>query len=88
MQQSNACKIAEYIACGVPIVATKVSNHEEIFADAPQSLCEPGNPESMASAIQAQLKTPQLINNTGNLSWERLAGKLSTALESIVEEKK
>lgn len=88
VQQSNACKIAEYLACGIPIVATNVSNHKKIFADAPQSLCEPGSPESMASAIQTQLKSPQLIRNSGNLTWEKLAGKLSTGLESIVEEKK
>jgi len=85
VQQSNACKIAEYIACGVPIVATKVSNHEKIFSDAPQSLCEPGSPESMASAILAQLKIPQLKNYPETLTWEKLAGKLSKALESIDE---
>jgi glycosyltransferase involved in cell wall biosynthesis len=85
VQQSNACKIAEYIACGVPIVATMVSNHKKNFSDAPRALCEPGNPESMASAILAQLKRPQLKKYSENLTWEKLAGKLSKAIESIVE---
>jgi glycosyltransferase involved in cell wall biosynthesis len=85
VQQSNACKIAEYIACGIPIVATNVSNHKEIFADAPQSLCEPGSPESMASAIQTQLKSPQLIRNSGSLAWNNLAGTLSEAIKNIID---
>jgi len=87
VEQSNACKIAEYIACQVPIVATIVSNHAEIFADAPQSLCNPGDPESMALTIRAQLIEPQLIKNTENLTWKNLAGKLSTALENLLMQK-
>ena len=85
VQQSNACKIAEYIACQVPIVATNVSNHAKIFVDAPQSLCEPGNPESMARAIQAQFDSPQLVENSGSLTWRNLAEKLGLSLEILVK---
>ncbi len=35
---SGACKIAEYLACGKPVVATRVSDHEQIFEKAPNSL--------------------------------------------------
>ena len=42
----------------MPIVATDVSDHSTIFADAPQSLCAPGDAQGMAKAILAQLQQP------------------------------
>lgn len=83
-QWCNACKIAEYVACHKPVVATDIADHSSIFASAPQSICEPGNPKSMAAAIQAQLDSPQLVKNTGNLTWKNLAEKLSAELLRLV----
>jgi len=82
-QWCNACKIAEYVACRKPVVATRIADHAEIFASAPQSICNPGNPKSMAKAIMTQLNSPQLIENKENLTWRRLAGKLSDAMTNL-----
>jgi glycosyltransferase involved in cell wall biosynthesis len=77
---SNACKIAEYLACGVPIVATRVSDHAEILAQAPQGLCRPGDPDDLARAIRLQLHAPQRVDFTEQLSWRNLAERLDQSL--------
>jgi glycosyltransferase involved in cell wall biosynthesis len=82
-QWCNACKIAEYVACHKPVVATNIADHNTIFASTPQSICESGNPESMAAAIQLQLKAPQLLNNTEHLTWQQLGKKLAHSLEAL-----
>jgi len=84
VEMSNACKIAEYLACGVPAVATRVSNHAEIFAGALQGICEPGNVEGMASAIRCQLESPQIAYFPKDISWENLGGRLSHVLEELL----
>jgi len=84
-QWCNACKIAEYVACHRPVVATNIADHNTIFASTPQSICESGNPESMAAAIQLQLTAPQLLNNTENLTWHQLGKKLDHSLEEILK---
>lgn len=85
VEMSNACKIAEYLACRVPVVATLVSNHAEIFSDALQGICKPGDAQDMARAIRFQLETPQLANFSKNLTWENLGEKLSNALEKLIK---
>ncbi len=80
---SNACKIAEYLACGVPIVATRVSDHAEILAQAPQGLCRPGDPDDLARAIRLQLHAPQRVDFTGQLSWSNLAERLDQGLRAL-----
>lgn len=82
-QRCNACKIAEYVACKRPVVATDVADHSNIFATAQQSICEPGNPKSMASAILSQLNSPKIIKNTENLTWNKIAEKLSQSMEKL-----
>ena len=79
----NACKIAEYLACGVPIVATRVSNHADILARAPQGLCRPGDPDDLARAIRLQLHAPQRVDFTEQLSWRNLAERLDQGLRAL-----
>lgn len=79
----NPCKIAEYLACEVPVVATRVADHEKIFADAGQGLCRPEDPADMARAIQAQLQSPQRVAMDGRLSWEHLGERLAGALAGL-----
>ena len=83
-EMTNACKIAEYFACGVPVVATRVSNHAKIFADALQGLCEPGDAEDMALAIRSQLESPQIADFPKDLTWQNLGERLSEALENLL----
>jgi len=80
---SNACKIAEYFACAVPVVTTRVSNYADIFAAVPDAVCESGDPKDMARAISIQIQSPQIIEFPKDLTWEHLGKKLSQALLSI-----
>ncbi len=82
---SNACKIAEYLACGVPIVATRVSDHAEILAQAPQGLCRPGDADDLARAIRLQLLAPQRAEFTDQLSWSSLAERLDRDLRALFD---
>lgn len=81
---SGACKIAEYLACGKPVVATRVSSHEEIFKDAPGSLCEP-NPDDIATAIRRQLTNPEIVSFPEHLSWTYIARTLYDELLVILK---
>lgn len=79
---AGPCKIAEYLACGKPVVATRVSGHEQIFKDAPSSLCDP-DPDDMATAIRRQLANPEVVSFPEYLSWSHIARTLYDALLAI-----
>ena len=79
---SGACKIAEYLACGRPVVATRVSNHEELFRDAPGSICEP-NANSMAEALRRQLDTPEIARLPKGMTWKAIAQTLHRELLAL-----
>lgn len=80
---SGACKIAEYLACGKPVVATRVSSHERIFIDAPSSICDL-KPASMAKAILSQLQHPEIVSFPEELAWQAIGQKLYEALTKLV----
>lgn len=80
---SNACKIAEYLACQVSVVTTQVANYADFFTGIPQAVCEPGNAVAMAQAIEAQLKSPQIAEFPEDLTWTQLGRKLTLSLTSI-----
>jgi len=80
---SNACKIAEYLACQVPVVTTRVANYADFFTKVPQAICAAGNAEEMARAIAIQLESPQQVAFPEELTWEQLGKKLSSALLNV-----
>jgi glycosyltransferase involved in cell wall biosynthesis len=80
---SNPCKVAEYLACGVPVVATAVSNIAELFAQAPHILCIPGDPADMARAIRLQLTSPVMLELPQTLTWEALGRRLADRLHIL-----
>lgn len=73
VEMSNPCKVAEYLACHIPVVVTKVSNMSEIFASTPEVLAQPGSVESLAEALLRQLKEPTFTPLPDGLSWFDLA---------------
>lgn len=79
---SGSCKIAEYLSCGKPVVATNISGHREIFQAAPQSLCRP-DPADMAEAIRRQLQQPQIAPFPAHLEWSGIARTLAHALSGL-----
>lgn len=73
----GACKIAEYLACKKPVVATRVSSHEGIFHDSAASICDPTILE-VAAAVKKQLMAPGLIAFPAHFSWEHI-GRVAQA---------
>lgn len=78
---AGACKIAEYLACSKPVVATLVSSHEKIFIDVPDSLCDP-NPEDLARAIFHQLNTPCIAQFPETMNWATIGQILFKSLNN------
>jgi len=72
---AGACKIAEYLACGKPVVATRVSDHETIFANAAASLCEP-DAGSLEAALRRQLEEPEIVPFPPHFAWQEIQRKL------------
>ncbi len=52
-------KTREMMACNIPIVAAKIGSMEELFADRPEWLYEPGDSKSLAKALEFRLLNPQ-----------------------------
>lgn len=85
VNMSNACKIAEYVSCGVPVVTTRVSNFAEIFAATPQAVCEPGDAHALAQAILRQIEAPAILSLESRLfTWAALAKKLESELLPLI----
>jgi len=82
---SNPCKLAEYLACGVPVVATRVATLPEALACLPEALCAPGDADDMARAISVQLERPQAVPFPESLTWGALGRKLSQALQACAQ---
>ena len=78
-------KVVEYMACDVPIVATRVGDVAKILSKFPQSLCDPDDEQSMKKAIQNQIgkrKVPyrkHMMENT----WDAIAKRLDAAIQSM-----
>ena len=91
MNVSSAIKMFEYMAAGMPILATYIEAHVSVFKDSDFVFWASENAKSMADAIvsmnalKAQL--PALGRNSRNYSkswsWSESARKLSDAIESI-----
>ncbi|QII30192.1 glycosyltransferase family 4 protein [Stenotrophomonas maltophilia] len=72
-------KLAESIACGVPIVASDVGDTRLIGGDALRPYA-PGNVNDLVEAIELQLQTP--LSNTGvsAFDWEERANEMEALL--------
>jgi glycosyltransferase involved in cell wall biosynthesis len=77
MDAGASNKIVEALACGRPIVATRTPNLIENFTQTAKSLegrlAEPGEPSSIAQAIQAQLDDPVLGDTPRGWGWSEIA---------------
>lgn len=80
---SGACKIAEYLSCGKPVVATDIAGHRDMFREAPQSLCLP-DPADIAKTIRKQFNEPQIVPFPRDLSWDTIARSLWNALIELL----
>lgn len=79
-------KLMEYMACGVPVVATAIGDVKDLLRDYPNSLAEPGNTEDLANKIINALNTRRKANYkkiVSEYTWEKLARKLNSELVKL-----
>jgi glycosyltransferase involved in cell wall biosynthesis len=64
--------ILEYMASGLPVVATDLPGNREALGDDPQQLfCKPGDADSIASQLQVLLHNPDLRREFGTRNRQR-----------------
>lgn len=77
MDMGASCKIAEYLACLRPLVATETRNFSANFAAQAalmgQALCRASDPVDLARALRYQLKTHMVLPATNEMSWGSIA---------------
>lgn len=90
-------KLYEYMACGKPVVASRISGFEILEENDAGILVEPENPEELAKAIIKLLKDEKLREEKGRNgreyvvkyhSWENVARKVAKVCESAISEHK
>ncbi len=84
LDMASSCKIAEYLACGRPIAATRtpnlVSNFPAQAAVLDDLLADPGDARDLAASIEAQLRAPRLAPPATELDWPSIARATAGAL--------
>jgi glycosyltransferase involved in cell wall biosynthesis len=99
--RNNKCglsplKIYEYMACGRPIVSSRITNLELIEQSNAGILVEPENPEALGSTIKKLLGDKNLRHQMGkngrkyvveNHSWESIAKKVAETCEMALAQK-
>jgi glycosyltransferase involved in cell wall biosynthesis len=88
----------EYMACGLPVVATRVGGIPEIVTDRETGLLvEPNDPQALASAIEILLDNSDLRIKMGkaarkhvekNFTWEKHIEQLLEICQKILDNKK
>jgi glycosyltransferase involved in cell wall biosynthesis len=86
MDSGASCKIAEYIAAGRPVVATRtpnlVSNFPEQSAQLDDMLAQPGDAKDLGRCILGQLSERRLVNLPKSVSWSEISRRALTSLEA------
>jgi len=85
-------QVLEAMACGAPVVATRVTSIPEIAGDA-ALLCPPSEPEALARALSQVLGEPDLAERlraagparAAEFSWERTGAALADAVDEVLE---
>lgn len=95
MNVSSAIKMFEYMAAGMPILATRIEAHTAVFKETDFVFWSGETAESMADAMAAasaaKARLPVLGQHareySKSWSWAESAKKLSTALERVIADR-
>ncbi len=87
IDMASSCKIAEYLLCERPLVATDTPNFVRNFprqaGELGAALCRPADPVDLARAIAMQLQRQLLVSRPDEHTWSRIAGDALVALERV-----
>lgn len=76
-------KLVEYIACGLPIVATDIGDISNLLKNYPNSLCKPEDSNEMAKKILfhfKNIKKNRYKKEIDTLKWSSLASKVEKSI--------
>lgn len=84
MDAGASNKIAEALACGRPLVATRTPNLTENFPEQAAALsdrlAEPGSPWDLARVMRLQILDPRLVSPPFGAGWDAIADRTATTL--------
>lgn len=88
IDMASSCKIAEYMYCQRPIVATRTPNLMQNFPtqaeEMGESLCRPGDVADIARAIRHQLACRRTVSVPANHDWQGIAADAMGAMEALM----
>lgn len=80
LDRASSCKIAEYLSCQRPIVATRTPNFVRNFPEQAKQLdavlASPGNVDELAFSIERQLDEPIVLEPPSDISWSQIGARL------------
>ena len=80
----NTNKVFEYMACGLPVIASDFPNLREIVVGAGCGLCvDPTSPEEIAKAIRLLHENPQMRAEMGQNGRRAVAKQYNWEMESV-----
>lgn len=87
IDMASSCKIAEYLFCARPLVATRTPNLMSNFpvqaAELEAAICTPGDPADLARAIAYQLQHGIVASRPTEHTWAAIAGDALDALRPL-----
>lgn len=78
-RRSFPMKVLEYVACGTPVIASRIRAHEDIAADLPMILYKHDDPSDLARVLAEQGKSASTLpDGIRRYGWDRIAADLAT----------